>query len=99
MSINPSSAHAYDEIMECMTYRPLPPPIRSAEERYELLYRMIKNYGIGTVIFIRDWCTPARAGAIDSLRRRLMRSGVDPLVVESGNAMSVVRGYSERMNL
>lgn len=99
MSVNPSSMNVYNEVMECMTYKALPPPLRTLSDRYELLYRMIKNYGIELVVFVEDWCTPSRRDDIPVLRRRLMRSGVDPLVVNSRTGIGVVREYAEKMRL
>ena len=99
MSVNPASACVYDELLDCLTYRPLPPPVRPLAERYELLYRMIKNYGIEMVIFISDWCSGPRMDDIDVLRRRLMRSGVDPLVIDSVNVLSSVSDYARKMKM
>lgn len=97
MSYNHESADLYREILDAFSYRPLCPSVRSVEERNALLYSMVKGQGIETVIFIRDLCCASRQRDIGALRVRLMRSGVDPLVVTSSDAAEKVREYIGRM--
>ncbi len=97
MSYNHESADLYGEILDAFSYRPLCPSVRPVEERNALLYSMIKGQGIETVIFIRDLCCASRLRDIEALRVRLMRSGVDPLVVTSSDAAEKVREYVMRM--
>jgi hypothetical protein len=71
--------------------------VRPVEERFELLYRLLKNYDIETVIFISDSDCPCRNEQIGYLRVRLMRQGIDPLVISSSNAASVVGDYVKKV--
>lgn len=97
MSYNHESADLYHEILDAFSYRPRCPSVRTVEERTALLYSMIKGHGIEAVVFIEDLCCPARSRDIGELRVRLMRSGVDPLVVTSGDAAEKMREYARRM--
>lgn len=97
MSYNHESADLYDEILDAFSYRPRCPSVRTVDERVALFYSMIKGHGIEMVIFIEDLCCPARRRDVDALRIRLMRSGVDPLVLTSGDAAEKIRDYLRRM--
>jgi hypothetical protein len=97
MSYNAESADLYNEILDAFSYRPRCPSVRTVEERVALLYSMIKSHGIEAVLFIEDLCCPAKGRDIDALRVRLMRSGVDPLVVATKDAVEKVKGYIARM--
>jgi len=96
LSVNIAAKDLYDEILDAFTYRPLCPSIRNAEERHELLYKMLKSHGIETVVFFEENCCVAKKRQIEFLRVRLMRSGVDPLVVNRDNAVEIVRDYIKR---
>ena len=96
LSFNTASEYLYYEILDACSYRPLCPGIRPVEERYELLYRLIRNYGIETVIFIRDLCSNSMISDIEYLRIKLMRTGVDPLVVDLDNMGDVLLEYINR---
>jgi hypothetical protein len=93
LSYNVNSNYLYYEILDSFSYRPLCSSVRPAEERFELLYRLLKNYGIETVIFISDSDCSCRNEQIDYLRVKLMRQGIDPLVINGLNAASVVSDY------
>ncbi|MCP4134328.1 MAG: 2-hydroxyacyl-CoA dehydratase [bacterium] len=93
LSFNSASEYLYYEILDAFSYKPLCPSIRPAEERYELLYKMIKNHGIELVIFIEDLCCEQRKKEIEFLRIKLMRSGVDPLVLSTENAHDRIHDY------
>lgn len=97
MSYNHESSGLYHEILDAFSYRPRCPSVRTVEERTALLYSMIKGHGIEAVVFIEDLCCPARSRDIGELRVRLMRSGVDPLVVTTGDAAEKIREYVRRM--
>ncbi len=97
MSYNHESADLYNEILDAFSYRPRCPSVRTVDERAALLYSMIKGHGIEMVLFIEDLCCPARRRDIDALRIRLMRSGVDPLVIAPGESRGKVREYLKRM--
>ena len=96
MSYDAGSPDLLEEILDAFTFRPLCPSARAAGERVELFYGMMKGRGIEAVIFVEDLCCSARRREIDTLRVRLMRSGVDPLVVTAADAASRVRAYLAR---
>ncbi len=96
MSHDPGAADLAGEILDACTYRPLCPSVRPQGERVELFYAMLKSHGIEAVIFIEDLCCPARRREIAPLRVRLMRSGVDPLLVTRAGAAAMVRDYLSR---
>lgn len=97
MSYNHESPDLFREIIDAYSYRPRCPSVRTVEERTALLYSMIKSRGIELVVFIEDLCCPAKKRDIDALRVRLMRSGVDPLVVSTEGAVEAVKEYIKRM--
>lgn len=96
MSINADSPALYAEILDAYSYRPLCACKRPAQERFDLLYAQLRQHDIETVIFIEDWCCPAKRRDIDFLRVRLMRSGIDPVVVTSGDALVKMGVYKEK---
>jgi len=95
MSYNHEAGDLFAEILDAFSYRPRCPSVRPLGERVELFYSMLKSHGIEAVIIIEDLCCPARARDIGELRVRLMRAGVDPLVVKSSDAYEKVREYVE----
>jgi benzoyl-CoA reductase/2-hydroxyglutaryl-CoA dehydratase subunit BcrC/BadD/HgdB len=93
MSHNASSEYLYYEILDAFSYSPLCPSLRPPEDRFELLFAMLKNYGIQMVIFLKDtMCSPA-ADELEYIRVRLMRSGVDPVITDTGSAVETLRSY------
>jgi hypothetical protein len=97
MSYNHESPELLTEILDAFSFRPRCPAVRPVEERVDLFYSMMKSQGIELVIFVRDLCCPARARDIERLRVKLMRLGVDPLVVNSADAAERVGDYIARM--
>jgi len=97
MSYNHESSDLCTEILDAFSYRPRCPSVRPVGERIELFYSMLKSHGIELVIFIEDFCCPCRRRDIESLRLRLMRSGVDPIVVSLENAVVKIRDYVSKM--
>ena len=93
LSYNVNSPHLYYEILDSFSYRPLCSSVRPVEERFELLYRLLKNYGIETVIFLSDSDCPCRTEQIGYLRVKLMRQGIDPLVINAADAVALVADY------
>ncbi|HOW81350.1 MAG TPA: 2-hydroxyacyl-CoA dehydratase family protein [Spirochaetota bacterium] len=93
LSINTSAEDLLLEILDAFTYRPLCPRVRSGRERFDLLYKLLKSHGIDLVIFIAEGSCGCRAEGIEFLRVRLMREGVDPLVVTGEDAPETVRRY------
>ncbi len=96
MSYDHESMDLLDEILDACTFRPLCPSVRPVQERAELFYSMMKSQGIEMAVFIQDLCCPARRREIEALRVRLMRSGVDPLLVTIADAAEKVRVFVNR---
>ncbi|MBP7582476.1 MAG: 2-hydroxyacyl-CoA dehydratase [Spirochaetes bacterium] len=99
MSHDTSSPDLYREILHAHSFRPFCPCMRGVTERFELLYRLAASYGIETVILIDDDSCPAWKGQIGRMRVRLMRAGLDPLVVTPANAVETARRYIELASL
>ena len=97
MSYNHESSDLFHEILDAFSYRPRCPSVRPVGERIELFYSMLKSHGIELVVFIEDVCCPARQRDIEDLRIRLMRSGVDPIVASSENAVVKIRDYMSKI--
>jgi hypothetical protein len=97
MSYSHESADIRHEILDAYSYRPHCPCVRQAGERFELFHAMLKSHGIELVVFIEDLCCPCRRRDIESMRLRLMRSGVDPIVVSSEDAVGKIRDYMSRI--
>jgi len=93
MSYNHESSDLLREILDAFSYRPRCSSVRPFRERVELFYAMLKSHGIELVVFLEDLCCSCRQRDIESLRLWLMRSGVDPIVVTSENAVARIRDY------
>jgi len=93
LSVNAASEYLFYELLDALTYRPLCPVLRPPEERYELLYKLLRNHGIDLVIFLKDTCCHARLKEMEYLRVRLMRDGIDPLVTTEDAAADDVGRY------
>ena len=96
LSFNADSELLYYEILDAYSYKPLCPSIRPGEERYELFYKLLKNHGIDLVVFLENNTCSARMRDIDFLRKKLMRLGVDPIVVNEENASQLVADFIKR---
>lgn len=95
LSTNAESDYLFYELLDAYSYRPLTPCLRKQEERYELLYRLLRNHGIETLIFVDDNGCSLSTAQIDYLRVRMMRDGIDPLVITPGNCTEKIRSYLE----
>ena len=95
LSTNAESDYLFYELLDSYSYRPLTPCMRTQEERYELLYKLLRNHGIETVIFVEDAGCGLSSAHIDYLRVRMMRDGIDPLVITPVNCAEKIRGYLE----
>lgn len=93
LSHNPDSPYLYFEILHNFSFKPLCPVFRSADERFELLYKLLRNYGIFTVVFLDHNDDPARTEQTGVLRKKLMRSGIDPVAIKPGDARKMMRTY------
>ena len=99
LSHNSSSTELYAEILNAFSFRPFCPCLRDQASRFELLYKLLGSYGIETVILIEDEGCPARGSQVEYLRVKLMRAGIDPLVLKPGDAVSIAKRYVERASL
>jgi len=96
LSVNPESDYVYYELLDAYSYNPLSSPLRSREERFELLYKLLRNYGIEFITFIEDLCSDSQKNEIDYLRVKLMRLGIDPLSTDSNNICYMVENYLKK---
>lgn len=96
ISLNADSEYIFYEILDAYSYRAMPPCMRAVNERYELLYKLLRNYNISTVIFFRDQNCCDSVKDIEYLRIKMMRDGIDPLVIDENNYRDVVSGYVKR---
>lgn len=97
ISLNAESEYIFYELIDAYSYRPMSPCTRDAKERYELLYRLLRNYGINLLIFYRDDLCGLSVEDISYLRIRMMRDGIDPLVIDRENYIAEVGNYTGRM--
>jgi hypothetical protein len=95
LSHDTSSTGLYAEILNAFSFRPFCPCLRDQASRFDLLYRLLGSYGIETVLLIGDEECPARAAQADYLRVKLMRSGIDPLVMSPRDAVAKASKYVE----
>jgi len=93
LSHNPDSDDLYGEILHAFSFRPLCPCLRGTGDRFELLYRLAGSYGIETIIMLDGGECPMRKNQIGETRVRLMRSGIDPLVLTAGKEIEEARMY------
>ncbi|HOV07624.1 MAG TPA: 2-hydroxyacyl-CoA dehydratase family protein [Spirochaetota bacterium] len=93
ISLNSESPYIFYELLEAYSYRPMQPCIRKVQERFELLYKLLKNYGIETVIFYIDESCPFAKETASFLRIKMMRSGIDPLVIDRLNYQIEIDRY------
>ena len=96
LSFNSKSESLYYEILDAYSYKPFAPGFRNSEERFELFYKLLRNHNIESVLFLinkNDELDFER----EFLRKKLMRSGVDPLIVDIENGLDEIKVYSELM--
>lgn len=99
ISLNYESEFIFYELLDAYSYRPMSPCTRKTGERYELLYRLLRNFGINLLIFFSDATCGISSEDIKHLRIRMMRDGIDPLVIDSSNYMRVIDDYIGRLRL
>lgn len=97
ISLNAGSEYIFYELLDAYSYRALPPCLRSVNERYELLYKLLKNYNIETVIFYKDDNCSYSGDDIEYLRIKMMRDGIDPILIDRDNYKEIVEGYVSRL--
>ncbi len=93
ISLDNKSDYLFYELLDAYSYRPYAPCLRSPEERYELLYKLVKNYGIELVIFIDSPELSISQDIINYLRIKCMRNGVDVIVTSADESPAQVRDY------
>ncbi len=99
ISLNSDSEFIFYELLDAYSYRALTPCLRSANERYELLYKLLKNHNIETVIFFEDENCRESRDDIQYLRIKMMRDGIDPLVINNYNYKEIIDGYVSRIKI
>lgn len=97
ISLNSESEYIFYELLDAYSYRALTPCLRSVNERYELLYKLLKNFNIEAVIFYKDDNCGDSREEIDYLRIKMMRDGIDPLVIDKNNYKEIIEGYVSRL--
>ena len=114
ISLNAESEYIFYEILDAYSYRALFPCLRPVAERYELVYKLLRNYQIDSVIFYKDEiCHDLNRDIdlddgvykhhheichdlnrdIDYLRIKMMRDGIDPIVIDKNNYESIILEY------
>jgi benzoyl-CoA reductase/2-hydroxyglutaryl-CoA dehydratase subunit BcrC/BadD/HgdB len=96
LSLNSESEYIFYEMLDAYSYRALFPCLRPVSERYELIYKLLKNYNIDCVIFYKDEDCFDLSGDIDYLKIKLMRDGIDQIVIDKVNYEGIVSEYVER---
>lgn len=97
ISLNADSEFIFYELLDAYSYRSLTPCLRPVHERYELLYKLLKNYNIETVVFFKDENCSDSVKEIEYLRIKMMRDGIDPLVIDKDNYQEIFKGYLSRL--
>ena len=95
ISLNAESEYIFYELLDAYSYRPLFPCLRPVNERYELVYKLLRNYKIDCVIFYKDEDCHDINRDIDYLRIKLMRDGIDPIIIDKNNYKSIVSEYTD----
>ncbi|MCL1865343.1 MAG: 2-hydroxyacyl-CoA dehydratase family protein [Spirochaetes bacterium] len=93
ISLNAESEYIFYELLDAYSYRALFPCLRPVSERYELVYKLLKNYQIDCVIFYKDENCHDLNRDIDYLRIKMMRDGIDPLVIDKDNYEHIISEY------
>ncbi|MCL1833130.1 MAG: 2-hydroxyacyl-CoA dehydratase family protein [Leptospirales bacterium] len=96
ISLNAESEYIFYELLDAYSYRSLFPCLRPVNERYELIYKLLRNYQIDCVIFYKDEDCHDLNRDIDYLRIKMMRDGIDPLVIGKDNYEGVVSEYMKK---
>ncbi len=95
LSFNSKSEYLYYEMLDAYSYKAFAPGVRDADERFELFYKLLRNHNIEFVLFLEDK-TDNLSDERNILRKKLMRSGVDPLIVNIEN-LNEIQDYVDLM--
>ncbi len=99
ISLNYESDYIFYELLDAYSYRPLAPCLRSPEERHELLYKLLRNYSIELVIFLKSDKHAISNDIINYLKIKSMRNGVDVIVSTVQESPGKVRDYLANADL
>ncbi len=98
ISLDCKSENIYYELLDIYSYKPYCPVVRPVEERYELLYKLLKNYGIDLVILINDPICEERNIHSNYLYHRLRLDGIDTILGDEAHIVNEVRDYVQKYN-
>ncbi len=93
ISLNYESDYIFYELLDAYSYRPLAPCLRSPKERHELLYKLLRNYSIELVIFLKSEKHAISDEIINYLKIKSMRNGIDVIVSTVQESSDKVRDY------
>ena len=80
ISLDHKSDYIFYELLDAYSYKPYAPCIRPAAERYDLLYKLLRNYGIELVIFLKSAGHTVSDELINFLKIKAMRNGIDVII-------------------
>lgn len=98
ISLNTQSPNIYYQLLDMYSYKPYCPVSRPVVERYELLYKLLKNYDINLVILLEDRVCEERNIHSDYLYKRLRHDGIDTVQGNDENIVIRIREYLEKYN-
>ena len=98
ISLDCKSENIYYELLDIYSYKPHCPVVRPVEERYELLYKLLKNYGIDLVILIDDPICKERNIHSHYLYHRLRLDGIDTIRGDEECIVNEIRDYRQKYN-
>ncbi len=98
ISLDCQSPNLYYELLDMYSYKPYCPMLRRVEERYQLLYTLLKNHDINLVLFIEDRICQPRNEHSKYLYRKVRQDGIDAVRATPENAVSTVKDYQDRYN-
>jgi len=98
ISLNSKSENIYYEFLDMYSYKAYCPVVRPVEERYELLYKLLKNYGIDLVVLIDDPICEERNIHSNFLYNRLRLDGIDAIQGDEEQIVNKIRDYRQKYN-
>lgn len=96
VSLDCKSENIYYELLDIYSYKPYCPVIRPVEERYELLYKLLKNYGIDLIILLNDPVCGERNIHSNYLYHRLRMDGIDTIQGDEKNIVNKIINYMQK---
>ncbi|MFW5771480.1 MAG: 2-hydroxyacyl-CoA dehydratase [Spirochaetota bacterium] len=96
ISLNSKSENIYYELLDMYSYKPYCPELRPVEERYELLYKLLKNYSIDLVVLMDEQICEERDIHAEYLYHRLRQDGIDTILCDEDNILDVTREYTQK---